>query len=273
VQIAAEISGLHPPVRQVGLETLGRFFARHGFKVSAAALTTGLTTQASAAVPMTLAGVITQTALVPTASASTMGVLAMHLMNLTKTQTTVATLLVCAAPIAYETSARRAIETEHHSLQEQLAALRADLSEEESRHDSLKRENAFLAKSLTELDTPLPVMTGDPQPPSKKPEPQPEGWSDDLPYVEVPKSVLSSLRVQPYNRDGKLTEEIVDVLAMTAEDSQAVQGILVREFNNWKGLRAFSGRYELGYRPEHFEDQPAVSEFVTSKGRINTLQG
>jgi RNA polymerase sigma factor (sigma-70 family) len=283
-EVGTELGASEDAVQKRGeraLETLGRFFARHGFKVSAAALTTGLTTQASAAVPMTLAGVITQTALVPTASASTMGVLAMHLMNLTKTQTTVATLLVCAAPIAYETSARRAIETEHLSLQEQIDALRADLSEEESRHDSLKRETAFLTKSLTELDTPLPVMTDDPQLPSPKPEPKPEAWSDELPYVEVPKSVLNSLRVQPYNRDGKLTEEIVDVLAMTAEDSQAVQGILVREFNNWKGLRAFSGRYEPGYRPENFEDQQPVESFSmrypaipdhgsTTKARLET---
>jgi RNA polymerase sigma factor (sigma-70 family) len=117
-EVGTELGASEDAVQKRGeraLETLGRFFARHGFKVSAAALTTGLTTQASAAVPMTLAGVITQTALVPTASASTMGVLAMHLMNLTKTQTAVATLLVCAAPIAYETSARRAIETEHLS--------------------------------------------------------------------------------------------------------------------------------------------------------------
>ncbi len=231
------------------LETLGRFFARHGFKVSAAALTNGLTTQASAAVPVTLAGVIAQTALAPAASASTAGVLAMHLMNLTKTQTTVATLLVCAAPIAYEVNAKRESEAEMRVIQEQLTQATIALEGSISTRDLLAQDLEAIARMLADLAHPLPVDALNITVPEPKPAtPEPVGWQDDLPYIEVPKGLLKEITIPTLDDEGRLKDEIIDALAMSHEEFTEVQNVLNRELRAWRNWEGISARFQPSYK-------------------------
>lgn len=233
------------------VEALGQFFARHGFKVSAGALTAGLTGQASAAVPVALAGTVTQAAVAKTAATTGLGLFLAHFMNLTKTQTTVATLLVCAAPIVYEANALRQSEQDPAALRVQLAGLQTDLENTRSANRTLADKLTALDQTMALLQTPLPaepVVIA--PPPAQAAAPRPAGWQEDLPYIELPKAALGSLEVQAINRDGKLTEALVDVLALTREEIVAVESLASAQTRKWKGLEAASGRYEFGYVPK-----------------------
>lgn len=264
-EVGTELGASEDAVQKRGeraLETLGRFFARHGFKVSAATLTTGLTTQASAAVPVTLAGVITQTALVPAASASTVGVLAMHLMNLTKTQTTVATLLVCAAPIAYEVNAQHKSEAEMRALSDQFTQTTLAAQQNEARRRDLTEELASLNRMLSNLAQPLPATPPPLATAQAEPAPQrPVGWQDDLPFVEVSKAVLREFQLPAIGISGTLTTEIVDLLALTVEESTQVDLAIKQAIQTWRSIENARGRVEPSAQPINLDKTDYVESF------------
>lgn len=234
------------------LGTLGQFFARHGFKVSAVALTTGLSGQATAAVPATLAAAVTQAAVAKTVTATSTGILLGHLMNLTKTQTTLATLLVCAAPIAYEANAVRENERTNASLSQQLAALQTDWESIEERRRRLERELSSMNRTLAELNAPSPEFEPSPTLIASSQKPAgPVGWRDELPYVEVPKQLLKEIGIPSLDHAGRLQEQIIDALAMTPEEASRVQDVVAGAQRQWSALEAASARYEPRFSPSH----------------------
>ncbi len=262
------------------LDGLGQFFSRHGFKVSIATLATGMTGQAGAAVPIALAGTVTQAAIAKTATASGVGILLGHFMNLTKTQTTIATLLVCAAPIAYEANATRENEHATAALSPQLIGLHSDLESAEANQLRLANQLAAMGRTLADLSGPPPAITNPPEVIVAKPVPlEPVGWRDDLSYVEVPKSLLREIGIPTIGLEGTLQEAIIDALAMTPDESSSVQELIQHEVRRWTGIEAASARYEPAFRPhlEHDENNemlsyrfpPMPDQAVEAKERMN----
>lgn len=230
------------------LDALGQFFARHGFKITAGAIATGLTGQASAAVPHALAGAVTTAVVAKSASTSSLGILLGHLMNLTKTQTTVATLLVCAAPIAYEAKALRETNADQASLRSQLTALQATSDEANDRNRALQHDLASLDGTLASLAKPLPIAKPFPQRTNVSAQ-NTEGWQDNLNYVEVPKDLLKEIGIPSLNEDGRLRPEIIDTLAMTTNEVRAVQELIDTGMRKWNGLVVANAQYHPGFLP------------------------
>jgi hypothetical protein len=172
-------------------------------------------------------------------------------MNLTKTQTTVAAVLMCAAPIVYEANALRESERAPIELRSQLADVQAGLENSHSLNQSLENELSSLGQTLAMLRTPLPAPTVvEPAPKTVAETPRPDGWREDLPYVEIPKELLAEIEVIPVNAAGEVTEELADVLSLTGDEIAAVENTVSAQLKKWHGLEAAAGRYERGYIPE-----------------------
>ncbi|HAV61906.1 MAG TPA: hypothetical protein DCY13_06035 [Verrucomicrobiales bacterium] len=113
------------------------------------------------------------------------------------------------------------------------------------------------------LQAPLPAQLVVAAPPAAQIEtPKPAGWREELPYIELPKAALNHLKVHAINQDGKVTEALADVLALTGDEIVAVEGAFAAQLRKWQGLEAASGRYEPGYVPQNRWNEAQLEAFT-----------
>jgi hypothetical protein len=146
--------------------------------------------------------------------------------------------------VAFEASSLRATKGRELAQVEQFASLEQAASDQQSDRLALQQRLVSLDRTLAELAQPLPTVAIPKSVPTSPAPSRKAGWQDALPYVEVPKELLSEVTIPSFNNDGRLRAEIVDALAMTTEDAREVQAALDRQRQNWQGSELAAAQYE-----------------------------
>jgi RNA polymerase sigma factor (sigma-70 family) len=210
------------------LEALTAKFRRRGYAAPAVALTAAMRAVSHAA-PAGLAAAVTKAALPFAGAATTSGLVLLFgkFMALTKTQTVIACALIAAAPVAYEWHAATNAHNEHAALQQRLAGLQAQVTEEQQnltqaqnrlsgtestlarlRSDTTqRREAAIKARAVAATNYYL--------------------WNDASEFVRLPKSQLSRFSLVTVKKKSPLdmsgTEPLMQALGVTP--AEAIQSL------------------------------------------------
>jgi RNA polymerase sigma factor (sigma-70 family) len=228
------------------VEQLTRWFRRHGYGVGTTALTVAALKASAKAAPHGLAALAARVALQEAAvtSLSGVGLLLSKLMILTKTQATVAALIVAAVPVAYHWHALRGAQSESRSLDATLTALREGINSQERSAAALERKLAYTQAVSRQAADSLISVAGRPAPDMARL----YLWDEQSPYVRLPKGLASHLafapfqlqprgkakpeRVQlpPVGPDGTPSPPLLDALGLTTDEAQVVSDTVRKTF-------------------------------------------
>ena len=179
------------------LEALTAFFRRRGFAVPAATTTATALSAAVQSAPTGLSAVITKAALASTSAASLTGAGALltYVMGLTKTQTAAACVVLAAIPLTCQWKLNKDLANEQTALEAQLASTAATIASQNDDADAMNRRLLQIQGRQASLEArakTLPATAAARTVPNDAPSYQ---WSEQSPYVTVPKSALKEIGV------------------------------------------------------------------------------
>lgn len=222
------------------LEQVTEFFRRRGLAVVAAGGASALLVSSAHAAPVGLAASAAQAGLTASSTGS-FSLFLCKLMSLTKTQTAAACLVVAAMPLAWQWRAEAHVRQEQAVLSARLAAVKQDAANSEQ---DIRRTREALTQA--QLDTVNAEAQRDglrAQLAGRLPRPVYQ-WSDNSPYVRVPKSLLRDMDIAAVaNRRGELSEQMKDALQMTGAEAQQAQAAIDRF------MAAFQAAQAAGVQP------------------------
>jgi RNA polymerase sigma factor (sigma-70 family) len=227
------------------LEKLSQFFQRRGFKTAtaaAAAATLQHTASSASAATATLVASAALQAAPPVLTG--LSVWLARLVSLSKVQAATLCVLVTALPVTWQWNQHRQTTQELVRVQTQLAAaqsqytiLQSDMETLRARASGLDtslaattataEQNAAAAKKFAQWKEKLraQLLAADYR------------WPGDSPFVRIPKSALRQISVNhPVSPPGKLKPEASELLGLTPEEHQEIEGTLAKHFANIDGL-------------------------------------
>lgn len=220
------------------LEKISRFFQRRGYKSATLAAAAALLEKTSASASASSAGLIVNAALKNAPALSGMAAFLARFTVFTKLQTAAICTAMAAGPIAwqwnhFERERGRAAQTEAQftSTETELGSLRAEIQR-------LRNTSAELEQSQTELLAAAARQTEKQEKFEAWKKQLREcllaadfRWSDDYPFVRIPKSVLPELDVHPLiSRPGVISQPASELLGLTAGEHEQLESALQQHF-------------------------------------------
>jgi RNA polymerase sigma factor (sigma-70 family) len=227
------------------LEKLSHFFQRRGFKTATVAATTAaLQHTASSASAATVSLVFTAALQAAPPALVGLGALLARFASLTKVQTAAVCVAIAATPVAWQISAQR-------EAQAALAQAKTQLTAAQNEFSVVQTEMQRLNESTTQLDEALAnarasaarsaeteqkfatwkkrtreqLLASDYQ------------WSDDSPFVRIPKQLLPQLDVyHPITPPGAIKQEARELLGLTPAEREQAEAALHHHFDAMDSL-------------------------------------
>jgi RNA polymerase sigma factor (sigma-70 family) len=200
------------------IDRLTEFFKARGFVASGGA--TAILAGSLEAAPATLALSAGNAGLAAGGAVTGLKLFLFHLMSLSKTQTAVVCALMAATPLAVQWNTHARVNREHAELASKLnqaAWTMAEIDQEiqSAREAALRNQSEIFGMQgrLVTLDA---QRTGRVARPVYR-------WDDNSPLVRVPKQFLESVPGAGDSRNGKLTDEIKEILQLSETESAQVQ--------------------------------------------------
>jgi RNA polymerase sigma factor (sigma-70 family) len=218
------------------LERLTEFFRKRGFVIPCAGGASALLSSASQAAPPAMAAAATKAALAAGGAASGVNSILFHLMKLTKTQITVACVVLAAVPLAWQYFTQAGYAREQATVNAQIAEFvrRANALETEAAQvrSAADRAGAEAANSELQLERIRTQITN----PAARPR---YHWDDTSPYARAPKDLLGRKRWYAIDTErGQLSDQIKQVLQMTDRETNQVQAAINGFLSNYESLEA-----------------------------------
>jgi RNA polymerase sigma factor (sigma-70 family) len=226
------------------LQKLALFFQRRGFKTATLAGTAALLESTSTSAPASTATLVVNAALKSAPAVSGLTALLSRFTALSKAQTAALCVLLATGPTVWQwnslhrerVAAREldkrlsSTETELNTLTTEVVRLRQSAARLENRQTESANEQARLAdarekferwkKQLRER-----LLAADFR------------WTDDSPFVRIPKSLLKDLSVdKPISRPGVLSQAAREVLGLTPSEREGIENALHKHFGQMEGL-------------------------------------
>jgi len=218
------------------LERLTEFFRKRGFVIPSAGGASALLSSASQAAPPAMAAMATKAALAAGGAASGVNSILFHLMKLTKTQMTVACVVLAAVPLAWQHFTQAGYAREQGTVDAQIAqsvrranALETETDQVRSAADRAGTEAANSELQLANIRTQIinPAVRVH------------YHWDDNSPYTRVPKDLLGRKRWHAIDTErGQLSDKIKQVLQMTDHETNQVQAAIHGFLSNYESLEA-----------------------------------
>lgn len=218
------------------LERLTDFFRRRGFTIPARSGAAALMASTAGAAPAGLAASASNSGLAAGGAVTSLNLVLLHFMTITKTQTAILCILVAAVPLGLQWQAHSRLGQTRADLGDQLAAANRRAAELEGRVDRARRS---LVREQTERQNAenrfalLNAQRTVQAPPAEY------RWSDGSPVVRVPKKFLDQLSIFGVtNRRGGLSERLKEVLQLTESEALNAQGALERFLGDYHTAQA-----------------------------------
>jgi RNA polymerase sigma factor (sigma-70 family) len=215
------------------LDRVSEFFRKRGFAVPAGTGAAALMTQAAQAAPAVLASQVAQAGLIAAGGTSSINLLLLHLMSLSKTQTAGVAILLAAVPLALQWNSLAEARTAHAEAFSRFGTARHEASELQSQiertSEALKRAEAerVLAAQRATASNIRPVVAPAPR----------YAWNDEAALVRIPKAVFGRIGIGSMkDTHGALTDEIKEALQMTEVEAEEVEGTLRRALAEFRTL-------------------------------------
>ena len=224
---------------QTALEKLSQFFQRRGYKTATVAAATAAMQHTAAPASAATFSLVANAAIksAPPALAGLSALLA-RFATLTKFQTTLVCLVAVLAPMLWEWS-------EDRNAKAALAQVNANLTETQNEIDLVQTERLRSEESSRRLESSLArarvtanqraemermfaawkqrtrgrLLAADYQ------------WPDDLPFVRIPKAIVSQLRVRhPIREPGLIKQEARELLGLSPAEREEMEAALQKHF-------------------------------------------
>ncbi|MGA2544609.1 MAG: sigma-70 family RNA polymerase sigma factor [Verrucomicrobiota bacterium] len=240
---------------QGALEQVAEFFKRRGFKTATVAATAAALQHTAASASAAVASTVVRAALhaAPPAFAGLNAWLA-RLASLSRVQTAAVCVVLAAAPVGWQLNERHAAGEEAKRIQTQLLAAQNERETAQTEIERLRAISGRLEQSVTQKNEAAARAAESAQAFAawKK---RVRGrltaadyrWSDDSPFVRIPKSVLPELSKlsgpEPFSPPGVVAPYARELMGMTPAECQAVEELLHRHFADREG-KIEAGIYE-----------------------------
>ena len=235
---------------ETALENISRFFQRRGFKTATTAAATAALQQTSASVPavttLAISGAVLKTA--PTALTGLGAVLA-RLVSLSKVQTAAVCFLVAAGPVVWQWNQAHQANVALAETKVTAAATQNDLLALQTETDSLLAQSTNLDNALADAvrmaadhadlqrrfaawkqRTRDRLLAAD------------YHWTDDSPFVRIPKQIVPRLNVQyAVEQPGVLKQAARELLGLSPQERGQVEGSLQSYYAAMDNLMESSG--------------------------------
>ena len=240
---------------QTALEKLSEFFNRRGYKTATVAATAAALqhTAASASTVMVNAVVGAALQVAPPALVG-LGVWLARLASLSRAQTAAVCVALAAVPVGWQLNERHVAGEEVKRMQTQLLAAQNEGATVQTEIERLRAVAGRLEQSVAQANEAAAraaesvqafaawknktrglLTAADYQ------------WSDDSPFVRIPKSVLPQLSelssAEPFSPPGVVQPYARELMGMTPAERQAVEATLHRQFADVERVRE-AGVYE-----------------------------
>jgi RNA polymerase sigma factor (sigma-70 family) len=203
------------------VERLSGFFKQRGFALPTGG--TALFAKAAQAAPAGLASSSASAALAGAANATTiLKLVLIPFMALTKTQTALICAMVALPPLAWQWRTEAKLAREYSAVSEQRLALEKRIQTEDQKLRILERATTAARNARTNQQVHLVALQN--QLASSAPTGTPYKWDDNSPVFRIPKAVVEKMGVASVsNERGKVTEQVKEVLQLSATEVAAVQ--------------------------------------------------
>lgn len=239
-----------------GLNQLTAFFRRRGYAVTGTAATVTALRASLPAAPGGLASGVVQAALVAGGGVpiTGLGLLLLKFMALTKTQTAVVCLVLAAGPLAWQANHILTAQREAAGLEARRQTVAARLASQREEEADVGQKLKGLGQSLETIRALAARRQSLAKSSPKDDDPALYRWSDDSPYVRLPKAMFERLQLydaamdywgrtepgkyprisQLFTRRGEISAVNLEALGLNAEQRDAVRSAyadFVREYN------------------------------------------
>lgn len=216
------------------LEKISRFFQRRGYKSATLAAAAALLERTSASASAASAGLVVNAALKNAPAFSGAAAVLARFAGLTKLQTAAICTAMAVGPIAwqwnlFQRERGRAAQTEAQSTstETELGSVRAEIQR-------LRNTSAELEQARTDLEIAAARQTETQEKFEAWKKQLRERllaadfrWSDDCPFVRIPKSVLPELNVHPLvSRPGVISQAASELFGLTPEEHEQLESAL-----------------------------------------------
>jgi len=236
------------------LDRLTVFFRDRGFAVPTGTASASFFAHAAQPAPASLAATAASAGLASGSSATGLNLLFFHVMTMTKTQTAAVFVLLVTLPLGLQWQTQAKIQRALTEASTQLAAMRQENTDFET---LLQQSRAALAQ----------VQTDKAQAEMRQAELGPREatatlpavyqWDDASNRARVPKDLLKQARFQSMETtDGRLTEQIKELLQMTGQEALRTEAALRRFLADFRTVEAAS----LKQVPPHASELRGRSE-------------
>jgi RNA polymerase sigma factor (sigma-70 family) len=261
---------------QSALEKLSEFFKRRGFKTATVAATAAALQHAAVSTSTAMVSTVVGAALqgAPPAVVG-LGAWLARLASLSRVQTAAVCVALAAAPVGWQLNKRHAAGEEVKQIQAQLLAAQNEHATVQTEIERLRAISGRLEQSVAQTNEAAVRAAASAQAFAawKK---KIRGlltaadyhWSDDSPFVRIPKSVLLELskktsRAEPFGKPGVVEPYARELMGLTPSERQSVEAALHRHFAE-VDERLAAGIYETNTtRPGRIPDAAvAATVFV-----------
>lgn len=220
------------------LEKLSRFFQRRGYKSATLAAAAALLERTSASASAASAGLIVNAALKNAPALSGAAAFLARFTAFTKLQTAAICTTLAVGPVAFqwnhfERERDRAAQTEAQftSTETELGSLRAEIQRLRNTSAELEQARADLATATAQQAEKKEKFEAWKKQLRERLLAADFRWSDDCPFVRIPKSVLPELDVHPLvSRPGVISQPASELLGLTPEEREQVENTLQQHF-------------------------------------------
>lgn len=252
------------------LEKLSQFFQRRGFKTATAAAAAATlqhtASSASAATATLVANAALQTA--PPALTG-LSVWLARLAGLSKVQAATICIVITVLPVAWQWN-------QHRHTREELVRVRTQLATAQSQYTVLQTDIEGLRARASSLDASLSDTTATAEQNAAAAKKFAEWkeklraellaadyhWPDDSPFIRIPKSDLKNIGVNsPMSPPGVLKPEASELLGLTPDERQEIEGTLTKHFSDIDGL-IDNNAYETNQAAHIYMPKSAVASEV-----------
>ena len=258
------------------LEALATILRRRGAATATAAL--AARTLEAAALTTAPAHLATAAAVAAAGVSSTaLGILVAKLMALTKTQATVAALLLAAAPVGYQWRVAAELRREAAAAARELAVTQAERTRAESAANATRRRLEALSERLADVRSQLRHAGDQVATASSAPDASLYLWSDTATHVRIPKSVAQRLRfsgtidlpttpeaapvrraMEAVGADGSLAEPLGEALGVTPAEAEAIREAFARTASSLQ-RQVQAAAYLTNRAPAQFRSEGRVT--------------
>ena len=227
---------------QSALEKVAEFFKRRGFKTASVAVATAALEHTAVTASASLVNTIVGTALPAAPAPAGFGLLLARLAGLTKVQTAALCVALAAGPVGWQVKERHTAGEKAKWMREQLLRARSDSSAAQAETERLRVDSSNLEQSLAQVNEAAQAYEAWKKDALAQLTAADYRWSDDLPFVRIPKEILPELseliRIPTVSPPGVVNEYVIDLLCLTPAERQAMEEIFQRVAELQSGEKA-----------------------------------